>query len=126
LREAEAEIVQLVEREFATLPAAASLDTQILPWIGPWPYTSTRAEHKALVVRALLAKCWFEFEAPRWAQPLPLTEKACVALLNGPDGDHHRRTVVVDYARQLRGLHWKYWNESPFEVFCARSLSPPE
>jgi hypothetical protein len=72
-----------------------------------------------LAVKALLAQKWFEDEAPKWAQPLPLTEEDCVALLQTRD---RRPNLRGNYGRLLRELQWEYRNAKPFELFCAGKL----
>jgi hypothetical protein len=63
-----------VERAFER---ALQLGEEI-PWIGDaFPPPQYRDDLKQVVIRALCARKWFEFEAPRWAQPLPLKLDDC-------------------------------------------------
>ena len=85
---------------------------------------ASRQSHRdleALVVQALLARKWFEYEAPLWAQPLPLTEEDCAACFNR--GGDRRSSLVGNYARRLREMWWDYRLATPFEVFCAHRLA---
>jgi hypothetical protein len=83
------------------------------------------------VVRALVARCGFKYEAPAWAQPLPLTEADCVARYNAPEArewnrrDYDRAYLVGRYGMALRGCGWDPGCIVPFEVFCADHLRPP-
>jgi hypothetical protein len=74
-------------------------------------------------VRAIAARKWFEFEAPRWAQPLPLSEDDCTACFNGPER-WGRRFLTGKYGLRLRDALWHRENVPPFEVFCADTMRP--
>ena len=121
LAEAEAGIVALVEREFEGLP----LDVKALPILGSWPHPEyERDRQKKAAVAALLAKKWFEFEGPLWAQPLPLTFAGCVELFNGVHQLNRRSQLRGGYGMHAGTMGWKIANMRPFEEFCAYELSP--
>jgi hypothetical protein len=73
-------------------------------------------------MRALCAQKWFEYEAPLWAQPLPLRLEDCQALFNQPN---RRLFPVGRYGIMLRGMDWDYRRAPPFEVHTSYQLSPP-
>jgi hypothetical protein len=114
----EVEVEQQVERAFER---ALQLGEEI-PWIGDaFPPPEYRGGLKERVIRALCARRWFEFEAPKWAQPLPLKLNDCHRLFNQPN----RRLVPVGkYGIRLRGMGWDLQRAPPFEVFCAEVLMP--
>ena len=87
------------------------------------PHGPRDPELEELVVRALCACKWFEGEAAPWAQPLPLTQKDCVACFNLGPGDHRRAVARGEYGLYLRGLGWHYQRARPFEVQCAQRLA---
>jgi hypothetical protein len=63
-----------------------------------------RADLQGRIMRAMAARKWFEFEAPRWAQPLPLSEDDCTACFNEP-GERWGRWVNTAYIMPAgRGL----------------------
>jgi|SRR5262249_25899891 len=107
-----------VDEVFEALCALAD-DVYEIPWIGgTYPPRAPREKLvplKQRVVRARCAQCWFEFEAPRWAQPLPLRLKDCQALYNQPN---RRLRPVGEYGELLRALGWHLERARPFEVFC--------
>src|SRR5262245_38210049 len=91
MRAFESEVERLVEREvefLCTLPGKVA----DVPIIGSMPFTNARCDPhappeelaplKALAAQALRARKWFEFEGPRWGQPLPLRLEDCHQLLN--------------------------------------------
>src|SRR5262249_35642169 len=80
------------------------------------------SSHRQRVVRARCAQHWFEWEAPRWAQPLPPRPKDYEALYNQPN---RRLTPVARYAESLRGMGWHLEHATPFEDFCSQLLAPP-
>jgi hypothetical protein len=82
----------------------------------PWQQTYVL---ERFAVKALLAQKWFEDEAPKWAQPLPLTEEDCVALLQTRD---RRPNLRGKYGQLLRELQWELTYVTLFEVFCAGVL----
>jgi hypothetical protein len=138
MREFESGIIRLVEREFEALRALPD-DVAAIPFIGEMPYTNEQfnphapaeelAALKALVAQALRAQKWFEFEAPAWAQPLPLRFEECVQLNRlygdgvGPDWTR-RFGLISRYAQDLRSLRWRYERMLPFEQYCAQVLNP--
>jgi hypothetical protein len=79
-------------------------------------------ELQAKLVRALVCRKWFEFEGPRWAQPLPLTEEDCYARAKPY---HDRGSLICEYGRHLRDCSWDLERAQRFEVFCADRLRPP-
>jgi hypothetical protein len=107
-----------VDEVFEALHTFAD-ETCEIPWIGGTYPPCTPQEQlvplKQRVVRARCAQFWFEFEAPRWAQPLPLRLKDCQALYNQPN---HRLRPVGEYGELLRALGWHLERAKPFEVFC--------
>ena len=122
LRELERVVVHQVESEFEALP---DNDSE-LPWIGGEPFCyCERATQKNVVIAALLARKWFESEAPRWAQPLPLKFEDCIALFNGPHRGNFRSRMVGEYGIVLRSMRWNLQRIPKFEVFCSQMLSPP-
>jgi hypothetical protein len=134
MKEFEAGVVRLVEREFEKLRALPD-NVAAIPFIGGMPYTNEQfdphappeelAELKALVAQALRARKWFEFEAPAWAQPLPLTYEDCIRGFNirgaGPDWSR-RFDLISRYSKDLRAFRWQYQRVLPFEEFCAATL----
>lgn|SRR5262245_43711138 len=78
---------------------------------------------KQRVVRARCCQHWFTFEAPLWAQPLPLRLKDCRALYNQPN---RRLMPVGEYGEMLRSMGWHFERALPFEVFCQSQAPPPE
>jgi hypothetical protein len=121
LREFEREVVRQVEAEFARVLAKGAQPDEEIPFIGdPFPSPQYRDGLQARVVRALLARKWFEFEAPLWAQPLPLTEDDCMRLINQPN---RRLWPICEYGRTLRGMGWDLRYAPPFEQFLAEALA---
>jgi hypothetical protein len=114
-------IVDQVEHEFSLLPPGAC-ET---PWLDEEFFSVGRVALKQLVIKALCARRWFEFEAPRWAPPLPLKRNDCVALYNGVHRGNQRSMLVGQYGTKLRSMHWDYERAPAFENFCAQVLSPP-
>jgi hypothetical protein len=112
-RKVEREVDELFEAARALPDGACEV-----PWIGgtyfPHAPREELAPLKQRVVRARCAQHWFEFEAPRWAQPLPLRLKDCRALYNQPN---RRLMPVGKYGEVLRAMDWHYERASPFEVF---------
>ena len=110
-----------VERVFEDLP----LDARELPYIGGWPFIHyERAEQKQMAVRALCCARWAETESPPWVLPLPLTDEACVALFNGPHRGNRRSRLRGEYGLHARTMGWVVERMTPFEMFCAGTLSP--
>jgi hypothetical protein len=95
-----------------------------LPWIGDPYYPEQHDDQYQSVLQALRCRRWFEFEAPPWAQPLPLSDEACIALFNGPNRDNRRLHMVGRYGQRLRGMNWNYQRATPFEIFCAGCVAP--
>jgi hypothetical protein len=132
MREFEKEVVQQVEAEFARVLAKGAQPDEEIPFIGgEFPPPQYRDGLKERVMRALLAQKWFEFEAPRWAWPLPIREEDSLARRNAEERwqnprQDHRYRIVADYAESLRGLGWHYERILPFEIYCAHCLRPPE
>src|SRR5262245_30258872 len=123
MQEFERIVAQTVARKFEHVLKALQAGEEVgeIPVIGdkfPPPEYRT-AEYftglQAKVVRALCARKWFEFEGPRWAQPLPLKEDDCIALLNTPEPRWGRHWLVCEYGRHLRGYDWHYQRAIPFE-----------
>src|SRR5262249_10517998 len=72
------------------------------------------------------ARKWFEFEAPAWAQPLPLTLEDCLARSNMPGySTVSREFLAGQYGLKLRGYEWHLDRAPRFERFCADMLNPP-
>jgi hypothetical protein len=120
LREFERKIRSEVDRKFAEVLMAmqAGIVCKVPIIGGEWPpedYPEVRAELKPRAIRALCCRKWFEFEAPMWAQPLPLTDDDCVALFNQPNERLH---VVGEYGILLRSSGWHRENVRPFEKYC--------
>jgi hypothetical protein len=128
MREVERSVVRQVEREFE---ARRKLPDDIceVPFIdGKYNPHAPPGEHAALkqrVIAALRCRKWFELEAPLWAQPLPLKLDDCHALLNGPNRNDQRLTLVSRYGQELMGMAWDYQRAPRFEVYCAQLLVPP-
>ena len=121
LREVEREVVQLVERAFERVP----LDARELPVIGGGPFSHYgRTVQKELVVAALIAKQWFEFEGPRWARPLLLKAEDCHEMFNGVHRGNPRSWLRGEYGLLMRRMHWHYERVAPFEIFCIEQLAP--
>jgi hypothetical protein len=115
----ERQIESEVEREFSLLPDGVC-ET---PWIDEDFFYVGRVALQQLVIRARLAQKWFEFEAPRWAPPLPLKRADCEALLNGVHRGNQRSMLVSLYGTRLMGSAWDYQRAMPFEVFCSQVLA---
>jgi hypothetical protein len=77
------------------------------------------------IMRAICAREWFRYEAPRWAGKLPLTEDDIIACFNPPYDRDRRRGLVGQYGRVLRGAAWHLENVPRFEVHCADIMRPP-
>jgi hypothetical protein len=124
LREFETTVEAIVEREFAAAAEAMRHGKAgEIPIIGgAWPPPQYRGVLKQRAMRALKARKWFEFEAPLWCQPLPLSQDECVALLNQPN---RRLFPVANYGTMLRSHGWDLTYVLPFEVFVADELNPP-
>lgn len=117
-------VKQIVEREFEALRTLPD-ETAELPWIGGKYFHDQHDNQQQRVVRALCARRWFEAEAPPWAQPLPLSEKDCFALINeGGHGGGHRPRLRGEYGLRLRSGGWNLKYATPFEMFCAQKLMP--
>ena len=134
VREFQRVIERVVEREFEAARVLPD-DVVEVPWIGGWPHGppgtynphAPRDELAALkqrVIRALCAQRWFEEEAPKWAQPLPLRFDECVALFNGPNAGKRRPGLVGEYGQYLGWMGWKLQHAQRFEEFCAYKISP--
>ena len=92
---------------FAALRAGEEVEIPVIGGALPPPEYRTAEyfdELQATGVRALCTRKWHEFEAPRWAQPLPLTEDDCIALYNLPEPPWGRNWLVAEYGRHLRAL----------------------
>jgi hypothetical protein len=117
-----------VERLFEALRALPDEVAEV-PFIGgSYHPHAPREEHVGWIYEVTDALCcrrWFAFEAPRWAQPLPLREKDCIALFNLP-WPTQRLIHVGNYGMALRALGWRYWNAQPWERFCAPPPPEPE
>jgi hypothetical protein len=128
-------IERMVEREFNNLRALPDAVCEV-PFIGGPPFDhygqfnphlppEQHADLRQRVLRALRARRWFEFEAPPWAQPLPLKLEDCYALFNDPPHRGKIRPALVgEYGICLRGMDWRLEYAPPFEEFCAEQLSP--
>lgn len=122
MREFERGVMRLVEQAFEAARASAGAACKM-------PFTGERYErdqHERLLqqeVRALCARHWHGFEAPRWAQPLPLSEKDCTA---GSNSCNQRDRLLAGYGLLLRSHRWHLDNKPrlQFEVFCAEQLMP--
>jgi hypothetical protein len=119
LREYQREIATPVEREFARLRELPD-GVGKLPWIGGEYYREQHAEQMQRVTAALGAKCWFEYEASLWAQPLPLKLEDCHKLFNQPN---RRLWPVGRYGIELRGMGWDY-RRAPPRSSAANELAP--
>jgi hypothetical protein len=110
-----------VEREFArAFKALQAGEACEIPIIGdPFPPPQYRDGLKERAAWALRARKWFEFEAPLWAQPLPLKRDDCHALFNQPN---RRLRPVGQYGIALRSMGWEYKRAIPFERYCAQVL----
>ena len=123
------EFKRKIEREVDELfEAARALPDEIYeaPFTGDRYRPRAPAEKlvslKQRVVRARCAQHWFEWEAPKWAQPLPLRLEDCWALNNQPN---RRLRPVSSYAQMLRSMGWHLEHAPRFEVFCSRLRAPP-
>jgi hypothetical protein len=133
LRAFELEITQTVGRKFARMLEMMQAGEEVdIPAIGgkfpPPEYRTPKYfdELQAEIIRACVARKWFTFEAPPWAQPLPLTQEDCEALFNIKEAENHGREYLVgEYGICLRSLGWHYERASKFEVYCANKLRPP-
>jgi hypothetical protein len=122
----EREFAAQVEREFETALQSGAREIPIVG--GEFDPDGPPEVHVRLMgdaVRALLAKKWFEGEAPPWAQPLPLTFDDCVALFNGPNQGQRRPYLRGEYGVHVRSAGWDLRYVMPFEVFCASKLGSP-
>jgi hypothetical protein len=128
LRELENLVRGEVERMFEARRKLPDETTEVPVIGGEYDPHAPREQHADLVgsvCRALVAKSWFEHEAPRWAQPLPLKFDDCIALFNGPNRGNRRLHLVGEYGKHLRGMDWEIQRAQPFELFCAYQLLPP-
>jgi hypothetical protein len=117
------EIAQTVARRFPSILEAFQAGEIELPIIGR-PETYWKPEDwQGLMSRALCAQKWFEFEGPKWAQPLPLTWDDCIARYQ--DAQRGREYLTGQYGLRLRAHDWYYERAPKFEVFCADQLRPP-
>ena len=89
---------------------------------GPLAPPKEQTEQMRLVVQALLARKWFEHEAPPWAQPLPLGVAECNDLFNGVNRGNRRCWLRGGYGIHLWWLNWETKYAQPFELFCAEQL----
>jgi hypothetical protein len=120
LREFERKVGSIVEREFAyarELRAMATCETVEVPIIGgDWTQGRNEDELQRLARQALRAREWFLFEAPRWAQCLPITLDDCRMWNVHPN---RRLRPVGWYGILLRSRDWDFSDAPPFEQFCA-------
>jgi hypothetical protein len=125
-REFEHAIERLVERKFEIRRALPN-HISSTPWtdkpFNPHAPLEQLVELKAREVRALLCQKWFEDEAPKWAQPLPLRYDRMIILLNQFDGTNWRPRLVSEYAQMLRMLGWHFERAQPFEIFSAHVVT---
>ena len=118
MREFERGVEQQVERAFEAVRPGDEV-----PIIGgEWPPPEYRGDLKQRVAQALRARKWFELEAPKWAQPLPLSFEDCLARFNGPNRNSQRGWLVGEYGKLMRGRQWEFQHAPPFEEFCAGML----
>jgi hypothetical protein len=131
LREFEINIKATVARLFVRWREAIRAGEEVeIPAIGgalpPLEYRTAEYfdELQATVVRALIARKWFESEAGLWAQPLPLTTDDITALLNIREvRQHGRSSLRSNYGQHLRTLRWHIEHATPFEMFCAEKYN---
>jgi hypothetical protein len=119
-------VEQQVKRAFEAARALPG-DVAQVPFIGgEYDPHAPREQHSNLirkVCRALCCQKWFEFEAPKWAQPLPLSAEDCYGRWQGPNRGSQRHYLVGQYGLRLRGTGWERRNVPPFEVHCAQMLA---
>ena len=102
-----------------------SREIPVISWMRGFDYDphGSRQDHarlEELVVKAVLARKWFEGEAPRWMQPLPLSEDERVALNGGAD---RRLAVVANYGMTLQSLGWNIERAPSFMDYYAASMA---
>lgn len=115
-REFELAIEQAVECEFEARLASGVTK---LPWIDGALDPEQQAEQKQRVIRALLARRWFEREeAPPWAVPLPLNEqeRGQLYMTGSP-----QLAVLASYAGMLWGMHWHFERAPSFFDYIQQS-----
>jgi hypothetical protein len=129
MREFEREVEQMVAGKYAQVFAALRAGEEVeIPVIGgalPPPEYRTPEyydELQAEIIQALRSQKWFTFEAPAWAQPLPLRREDCEALGDTPDR-WGRDWLRGEYGQHLRSLSWHYERAIPFEKFCAQKYN---
>jgi hypothetical protein len=114
-----------VDEVFEALRALPD-DVHEIPWIGgtypPHAPLEKLAPLKQRIVRARCCQHLFEFEAPRWAHPLPLRVKDCRALYNQPK---RRLMPVGRYGELLRAMEWHYQRAPLFTDYYAEYCAPP-
>jgi hypothetical protein len=119
-KEYERVIQRLVEQKFEAIRGRTDGE---LPWIGDPYYPEQHAILQRRVLQALRCRRWFEFEAPLWAQPLPLSAEDCYGRWQG-SGRNSRHYLVGKYGLLLRGANWEWKHAPPFEMHCAQLLMP--
>src|SRR5262245_7147450 len=106
-----------VLREFEAKRALPD-DVAEIPYIGgtyrPHAPLEKHAALRARVGQPLFARQWHEYDAPPWAQPLPLSIKECQPLFNSTE---YRLQVLARYAMQLRLTDWDIRHAKPFAHF---------
>jgi hypothetical protein len=111
-------IKRTVERVFAIAKERGVCETPVTgdEWgsdLSPERY----AELMARAVKAVLARKWFEDEAPKWACPLPVSRDEITALLNGVHQGKHRPRMRSQYGEYLRARGWRLEHVTPFELY---------
>jgi hypothetical protein len=133
LAEFEREVVKTVARKFERVLEVLRTGEDVkVPVIDdefpPERYRTPEyfTELQAKVVRALVCRKWFQYEAPAWAWPLPITAEDCYARCNTPgEPPYGRNFLVGKYGLELRSAEWDLERAPRFEVFCANQLRPP-
>jgi hypothetical protein len=120
-KEYERIIQRLVEQKFKTIRGRTNATT---PWIDDVYHPEQHDDLQQRVLQALRCRRWFEYEAPPWAQPLPLSWEDCYARYQGLNRGSQRGYLVGRYGILLRGAGWEWKNVPPFEMHCAQLLVP--
>jgi hypothetical protein len=133
LAEFERNIKQTVARKFEQVFRALQAGEDVrIPIIDdefpPEKYRTAKyyEELQAKLVRALVCRKWFQYEAPAWAWPLPITAEDCYTRCNAPgEPPYGRNFLVGKYGLELRSAEWDLDRVRKFEIFCADQLRPP-
>jgi hypothetical protein len=112
-------ILKLVEQKFEAIRGRTNAK---IPWLDDPYHPEQHDDQQERVLQALRCRRWFEYEAPPWAQPLPLSFEDCIARYNGVNCNSQRGYLAGQYGLLLREAAWEWKHVPAFEVFCAQWL----